>query len=87
MTKITHKLPLQSLHTKLQNDIQCERPTQIGSKRLKTGVSFFFFKVPNSWQKFRHKLEPPYTIVSIIILKDSRGRQREQEVAFLERVK
>jgi len=47
----------------------------------------FFFKVPNSWQKFRHKLEPPFTIVSIIILKDSRGRQREQEVAFLERVK
>ena len=32
--------------------------------------------MPNSWQKFRHKLEPPFTIVSIIILKDSRGRQR-----------
>ena len=43
MTKITHKLPLQSLHTKLQNDIQCERPTQIGSKRLKTGVFIYFF--------------------------------------------
>ena len=43
MTKITHKLPLQSLHTKLQNDIQCERPTQIGSKRLKTGVFIYYF--------------------------------------------